>query len=169
MKNGGPPFCGKYRGVVTDNNDPLKLGRIRARVPDVTGDQETGWATPCVPFAGDKMGFYGLPKKGAGVWIEFEHGDPDYPLFAGCWWGASSELPAEAADEPTRRVAIKTSAGHCIVFDDSDGKGGISITASGGQKLVIDSNGIELSDGQGGVIKVSGGKVTVNNGALEVT
>ncbi len=80
-------FYGKYRGIVTDIEDPLKIGRIKARVPDVLGDEPSGWALPCVPFAGDGMGFYALPDTDARVWIEFEQGDPDYPVWTGCWWG----------------------------------------------------------------------------------
>ena len=86
-------FYGKYRGVVTDNKDPMQTGRIRARVPDVTGDDETGWAMPCFPAAGQGMGIFALPKNGAGVWIEFEHGNPDYPIWSGAWFGNLSELP----------------------------------------------------------------------------
>lgn len=163
------PFLGKYRGVVTDTDDPLKLGRIRARVPDVTGDQETGWALPCVPLAGDGMGFFGLPKKSAGVWIEFEHGNPDYPIWCGSFWGSSSEVPPEASQDPQKRVVLKTAGGHSIVFDDSSGNGGITLAASGGQKVVIGANGIEISDGNGGTIKINGGRMSVNDGALEVS
>ena len=57
------PFWGKYRGVVTDTADPLLTGRIRARVPDVMGDQESGWAMPCVPFSGNGMGFFALTAE----------------------------------------------------------------------------------------------------------
>lgn len=161
------PFYGKYRGVVTDTNDPLKIGRVRARVPDVTGNQESGWALPCAPFGGGGAGLFALPKQGAGVWIEFEHGDPDYPIWAGCWFGSSDEVPSIVAAQPDKRVAIKTPAGHSLVFDDSDG-GGITLEASGGQKIVIGANGIEINDGKGGTIKIDSSKVSVNNDALEV-
>ena len=90
-------FFGKYRGVVTDNKDPLMIGRVRARVPDVMGDGESGWAMPCAPFGGAAAGLLRLPTVGAGVWIEFEHGDPDYPIWAGCWWGAADRDAADAA------------------------------------------------------------------------
>lgn len=161
-------FFGKYRGVVTDNKDPKKLGRIRAKVPDVTGDRETGWALPCAPFGGDKTGMFALPKVGAVVWMEFEHGDPEYPICTGTFWGSSSELPPEVTQQPDKRVEIRTAAGHRIVFDDSDGGGGITLEAKGGQKVVIGENGIEITDGKGGTIKIDSGKVTVNDGALEV-
>ena len=86
-------FFGKYRGVVSDINDPRMIGRVRARVPDVMGDRESGWAMPCFPFGGSGMGFFALPKKDPGVWIEFEHGDPDYPIWAGCWYGSVADVP----------------------------------------------------------------------------
>jgi len=70
-------FYGKYRGKVTNNQDPSKTGRIRARVPDVLGDQESGWALPARPFGAAAWVFFALPQVDMGVWIEFEHGDPD--------------------------------------------------------------------------------------------
>ena len=93
MNGNGNTFYGKYRGVVTDNQDPRRIGCIRARVPDVYGDLESGWALPAAPFGGNGMGFFAVPAEGAGVWIEFECGDPDYPIWSGCWWGAASEMP----------------------------------------------------------------------------
>jgi uncharacterized protein involved in type VI secretion and phage assembly len=161
-------FFGKYRGTVTDIQDPLMLGRIRARVPDVLGDQESGWAMPCFPFAGDGMGFFALPKSGAGVWIEFEHGDPDYPIYTGSWWGSAAEVPPVLLAPPYKKVLIKTEGGHSIVLDDTPGVGGITLETSGGQKVVINPMGIEIDNGQGGSIKLSGPQVSVNSGALEV-
>ncbi len=72
-------FFGKYPGVVTDNQDPEKRGRIKAKVPDIFGDVESGWALPCAPFDG----FCSLPKVSAGVWIEFVGGDAEYPICSG--------------------------------------------------------------------------------------
>jgi len=71
-------YYGKYRGIVTDNEDPRGLGRIRARVPEVLGDVETGWALPCAPYAGDGSGQFTVPSPGAGVWIEFEAGNVEF-------------------------------------------------------------------------------------------
>ncbi len=79
-------FYGLYRGVVTDNDDAAKLGRIKARIPAVLGDVESGWCMPCVPYAGDHVGIAFLPEVGSGVWIEFEGGDVSYPVWVGCYW-----------------------------------------------------------------------------------
>ena len=162
-------YFGKYRGTVTDIQDPMMKGRIRARVSDVMGDKESGWALPCFPFAGSGMGFFGLPKVGAGVWIEFEHGDPDYPIWVGGWFGSMSDLPSDLLTPPYKKTMIKTEGGNLIILDDSPGVGGITLQTAGGQKIVVSSTGIEINDGQGGVIKLSGPQVSINNGALEVT
>lgn len=161
-------FYGKYRGTVTDIQDPLMMGRVRAKVPDVLGDQESGWAMPCVPFGGSGMGFFALPKVGAGAWIEFEHGDPDYPIWTGCWFGSVAELPPALLAPPYKKVLLKTEGGHSIVLDDTPGIGGITLETSGGQKIVLNAMGIEITSGQGGTIKITGPQVSVNDGALEV-
>lgn len=86
-------FYGKYRGAVTNNFDPRELGRIRAHVPDVFGTSESGWALPCVlPGATKKIGG-ALPKIGAAVWIEFEQGNPDFPIWSGCFFGRGTVTP----------------------------------------------------------------------------
>jgi uncharacterized protein involved in type VI secretion and phage assembly len=161
-------FLGKYRGTVSDIQDPLMLGRIRALVPDVMGDLASGWALPCAPFGGSGMGFFALPQVGAGVWIEFEHGDPDYPIWSGCWFGSTAEMPPELLAPPYKKVVLKTEGGHSIILDDTPGVGGITLQTSGGQKIVINDMGIEIDDGQGGSIKMTGPQVSVNQGAFEV-
>lgn len=161
-------FFGKYRGTVTDIQDPLMIGRIRARVPDVMGELESGWAMPCAPFGGSGMGFFGLPKVGAGVWIEFEHGDPDYPIWAGCWFGSAAEMPPDLLAPPYKKVMLKTEGGHSIILDDTPGIGGITLQTSGGQKIVMNATGIEIDNGMGGKIKMTGPQVSVNDGALDV-
>lgn len=161
-------FFGKYRGVVTNIEDPNKIGRIRATVPDVLGHDESGWAMPCAPFAGQGMGFFALPKVGTGVWIEFEHGDPEYPIWSGCWWGSASEMPSDLSDSPYKKVLIKTAGGHSILLDDTEGNGGITIQTSNGQKIVMNADGIEINNGIAATVKLSGPKVSINDDALEV-
>ncbi len=166
----GAGFFGKYRGVVTDNLDPLMTGRVRARVPDVMGERESGWALPCAPFGGDKVGFFAVPKVGAGVWIEFEHGDPDYPIWVGCWWGSAAEMPPTllAPPPPSKKVMLRTEAGHSILIDDTPGVGGITLETASGQKLALTATGVEIDDGMGAKITLQGPQVSLNNGALEV-
>jgi Type VI secretion system/phage-baseplate injector OB domain len=93
-------YFGKYRGVVTDNRDPEQMGRIRAKVPDVSGDADTSWATPCVPLPlTDDVGS-ALPAVGANVWIEFEQGEPDYPIWSGCYFTSRAETPRSLQNAP---------------------------------------------------------------------
>jgi uncharacterized protein involved in type VI secretion and phage assembly len=158
-------FLGKYRGVVTDNQDPLMLGRIRAKVQDVLGDNDSGWALPCVPYAGPSVGLFLIPPVKASVWIEFEHGNPDYPIWSGCFW-AQGEVPVSPA-VPEKKV-LKTDIG-TITLDDTQGAGGITIETNAGMKITISTSGIEIDNGQGGTVKLSGPKVSINDTALEVT
>jgi uncharacterized protein involved in type VI secretion and phage assembly len=166
MSNG--KFYGKYRGVVTDNKDPLLIGRIKATVPDVLGDDESGWALPCAPFGGSQTGFFSIPTVDAGVWIEFEHGDPDYPIWAGCWWGSADEMPPVLLAPPYQKVMIVTAGGNSITLDDTPGIGGITLQTATGQKIVLSALGIQIDDGEGGTVDFLGPQVSVNNGALMV-
>jgi len=161
-------FFGKYRGVVSDNKDPLMTGRVRARVPDVMGQDESGWALPAAPFGGKQTGFFALPSVGAGVWIEFEHGDADYPIWSGAWWGSAAEIPPLLLAPPYQKVMVRTEGGNTITLDDTPGIGGITLETSGGQKITMTPLGIEISNGMGASIKLTGPQVSVNNGALDV-
>jgi uncharacterized protein involved in type VI secretion and phage assembly len=162
-------YYGKYRGKVTDIKDPLMIGRIQAKVPDVLGDQDSGWAMPCSPFGGSGMGFFALPAVDAGVWIEFEHGDPDYPIWSGCWFGSVKEVPPILIVPPYKKLMIKTEGGNSILLDDTPGIGGITLETSGGQKIKILGTGIEIDNGMGGTIKLTGPQISMNNGALDVS
>lgn len=153
-------FYGKYRGSVTEVEEGGR-GRIKAKVPAVLGDTATGWCDPCVPYAGDQVGFAFLPEVGSGVWIEFEGGDVSYPIWTGCYW-REGELPSDAA--PKKKL-IQTKAGHQILLDD-DGET-VTIKDSNDNTITLDSSGIVLKRGSGKV-EVAESKVTVNDGALEV-
>lgn len=173
MNKQGPPFYGKYRGVVTDNLDPWKIGRLRAKVEDVYGDRESGWALPSVPYAGKGVGLFLIPPVQSLVWIEFENGDPDYPIWSGCFWAddkvAAGVVPAKPAD-PDIKV-LKTDIGK-IEINDAKGKESITIEAKIGKQtmlLVMDSKGIEIDNGRGATVKLSSKTVSINKDGLEVT
>ena len=155
-------FYGKFRGIVIDNQDPKNLGRLKARVPSVLRDVESGWALPSVPYAGDGVGLFAVPPVGSGVWIEFEVGDVSLPIWSGCWW-AEGQIPDDAKPEI---VVLKTPAGHRITLDD-DGEM-VQIEDKSGAKIVMDSSGIEISKGSQKIILTSS-SVKVNDGALEIT
>jgi uncharacterized protein involved in type VI secretion and phage assembly len=167
----GTGYFGKFRGVVTDNQDPLMLGRLRARVADQSGSREIGWATPCAPFGGNKSGFFAVPPKDAGVWIEFENGDPDLPIWSGCWWGSATEMPPTllTPPPPSHKVMLRTPAGHTVLLDDTPGTGGITLETATGQKIAMTAKGIEISSGTGATVVLKGPQVSINNGALDVT
>lgn len=156
-------FYGKFRGVVTDNRDPLMLGRIRATVPAVFGDEESGWALPCSPYAGKGVGFFFVPPVGANVWMEFEEGNTDYPIWTGCFWGVGEapKMPA-VPDVKVIRTDFVT-----ITIKDPPGLGGLTIETTNGLKIVMDLSGIELSNGAS-TVKLTPISVSINNGALEV-
>lgn len=115
----GKKFYGKYRAIVTNNMDDNKqtgrMGRIKVKCPKVYGEDESDWCTPCMPYAGKDVGILFMPKIGDTVWVEFEEGDPNLPIWVGNWWGVG-EIPAEintAYDkkEVGQHHVIKTSLG----------------------------------------------------------
>jgi type VI secretion system (T6SS) baseplate-like injector VgrG len=151
-------FLGKYRGRVVDNDDPRRLARVRAEVPDVLGREWSTWALPCLPFAGEGFGHVNLPAVGAGVWIEFEQGDASHPIWSGAWFGRPDELPPDARAANTQPVVIQTRAGDKVVLFD---RGGI-LLQSGGASIRIDGGSIRLEDGNGGRVSITNGQVDVN-------
>ena len=156
-------YYGKYRGLVTNVTDPLNMGRIQANVPAL-GAVVLGWALPNVPYAGAGAGFFMLPPVGAQVWIEFEGGDPAFPIWSGGFWGAG-QLPSPSS--PTQRI-IKTSAGHTILLDDTTGEAHVQIAASSGATLTLDQNGITLGMGPTKMLIAATG-VFINGRALRST
>jgi uncharacterized protein involved in type VI secretion and phage assembly len=163
---------GKYRGTVTENVDPMQLGRIQAMVPDVSGLLPSSWAMPCVPVAGKLSGVYVVPQIGAGVWIEFEQGDPDYPIWTGGFWGIAAEVPSLAllGDPASPSIVLQTVLQNTLAISDVPGPtGGIMLKSTSGAMIVVNDIGITISNGQGATIVLAGPTVTINDGALVVT
>lgn len=165
------PLFGKYRGTVINNIDPLQIGRIQAMVPDLAGVVPGTWAMPCLPMAGINAGVFTVPMIGSGVWIEFERGDPDYPIWVGGYWGNAAEVPALAHAVPpgVPAVTIQTPLKNGIVVSDVPGPtGGILIQTTTGAMISVSDVGIIISNGKGAIINMTGPTVDVNVGALTV-
>lgn len=143
--DGPPRFYGKYRGTVTANVDEMNLGRLQVSVPDFPAMKEA-WALPSTPYAGEQVGFYTMPPIGANVWVEFEAGDLDSPIWSGCFW-TSGQVPGDPVS-PDIKV-FKTRYVN-MVLDDRDDVGGFKVevqkAAVGIAPLVIrfDKTGITI-------------------------
>jgi uncharacterized protein involved in type VI secretion and phage assembly len=171
MRTDGPKFFGIYRGTVFDNVDPKGMGRIMPIVPDVGGDTPMTWAMPAVPIAGDQMGAFFVPQIGSGVWLQFEAGDPDRPVWSGGWWGSAAEVPALAlAGLPgDPNIVLQTLEQNAVVVSDLPGPtGGIMLRSTSGATIVVNDTGIYIQNGQGASIVLTGPTVTINEGALVV-
>ena len=173
--SGAQKFYGKYRGTVINNIDPEQRGRIQAIVPAVSNVIPTSWAMPCVPLAGKQEGTYVVPQIGAGVWIEFEGGDPDKPVWVGGFWGSAAEVPALALAPPPippgQNILIQSTAQNMFLISDSaptPATGGIILKSTTGAMIVVNDSGIYLSNGKGAMITMIGPSITINNGALVV-
>jgi hypothetical protein len=169
-------FYGKYRGTVINNVDPLLRGRLLLEVPDVTGLVPTSWAEPCVPLAGPTgppMGVYMVPPIGAGVWVEFERGDPSMPIWVGCRWGLPSDVPTLAlAGLPTSpNICMQTLGQNMLMLSDmppTPATGGIILKSLTGAMLVVNDAGIFIQNGKGASITLMGPAVDINLGALTI-
>lgn len=172
----GSSYFGKYRGVVTDVDDPSNQCRIRATVPAVLGEQACGWALPAAPFAGDGHGMVMLPKVGSGVWIEFEAGRLDNPIWSGAWWAGGQRPDPQGA---AVRVIV-SEKGHKVILDDEANEVQIVhgdaiipkvikitdreiVLTCGACNITITNENISLNDGQ---IKIGLAGVSLVNGAM---
>ncbi|MFN4100749.1 MAG: phage baseplate assembly protein V [Pararhodobacter sp.] len=184
-------FFGKYRGTVEGNADVTGRGRLDVKVPAVLGDQVVT-AMPCVPYAGNGVGLHLLPEKGTGVWVEFEAGDPSYPVWTGFFW-ADGELPEGAdatmkllktgrntlrMDDSAGEITVETDQGAVTTMNSAithDAGATVTIDAAsvtaegGGSSVTVDSGGVALASSGTGKIDVTTGGTSVNAGALEVS
>lgn len=164
-------YIGKYRGTVVNNIDPMQQGRIQVIVPDVSGVALSSWAMPCLPSIGLQSGIFTVPPLGAGVWVEFEHGDPDYPIWTGCFPGSTADIPVLALTSPPPLSAITLQTQllqNGIIISDSPAIG-ITLRTGSGAMITINETGIMISNGRGAVITLNGPVVNINGGALTIT
>jgi hypothetical protein len=168
-------FYGKFRGLVKDNQDPTSRGRLKVEVKSVCGDDAV-WAMPCVPYAGDGVGFVALPEPETGVWVEFEGGDPSYPIWVGFFWGddeAPEKADAKVKIWKTERATVRLDDDEdtILVETSSDARielGQDVVTEASDAKHTVGSSGV-VSEQGGGKVEVTPGSVTVNSGSMVVS
>jgi uncharacterized protein involved in type VI secretion and phage assembly len=156
-------FFGKYRGTVTDNKDTLLVGRVKVKVPYAMGDVED-WALPCFPYAAIQAGVVVIPPVGANVWVEFEGGDIDHPIWVGGFYPLPAMTPALALAAPpgTEEVVIQVGTNNTVSIKDLAGPLGGILLKSGTATLMVNDQGIFLSDGSGGILTMTKGIISLN-------
>lgn len=159
------PVFGRYRGVVVNNQDPLGTARVQLKVPAVLGETISGWALPSLPLAGMQTAIYALPQVGDSVWVEFEAGDPNRPIYVGGFWNNSSQLPPEVLAAPNS--VVLDSSGHCRLILCDTSNSGITLETPGGTRIAISDGSIVLSTGQGAILELSGDSVLLNGEKLK--
>ena len=157
----GSSYFGKYRGIVTNVDDPNNQCRIRATVPAVLGEHDCGWALPAAPFAGDGHGMVMLPKVGSGVWIEFEAGHLDHPIWSGAWWASGQRPDPQGAGV---RVIV-SEKGHKVILDDEADE--VKLVHGSGPEITMTATEIVLTCGAC-EIKISNENISMNNGMVKV-
>jgi len=185
--NSSKRYYGIYRGTVVNNIDPLQIGRIAVIVPDVGGITPSTWAMPCVPLAGKQEGTFMVPQIGAGVWVQFEAGDPDRPVWSGCWWGNTTEVPTAAFAPPPvppgQTIIFQTTLQHLLMVSDAlptlaeapvpapapPSTGGIVLRSPTGAMIVVNDAGIFINNGKGATVELVMNTVMINKVALVVT
>jgi uncharacterized protein involved in type VI secretion and phage assembly len=165
-------YYGIYRGTVVNNIDPMLTGRILAIVPAVSVLIPTTWCDPCFPFTGKQMGAFMMPQIGGSVWIMFQGGDPDYPVWMGGLYASAAEVPALAnAGVPADpNIVFQTMLQNSLVISDLPGPtGGIMLKSTTGATIIVNDTGIYIQNGKGASIIMTGPTVTINSGALVIT
>jgi len=166
-------YYGKYRATVVQNFDPELRGRIICEVPDVLGLVPSSWCEACAPLAGiTPMGVYMVPCIGAGVWVEFEQGDPNKPIWSGCRFATGNVPPLALLGPPVSpNIVLQTALQNMIMISDlppSPATGGIILKSTLGAMIVVNDSGIYLSNGKTATIAMVGGQIDFNIGALTI-
>lgn len=164
-------FYGVTVGVVTNNQDPDKLGRVKVRFPWLSGEEESSWARVASPMAGKERGLFLLPEVDDEVLVAFEHGRPEFPYVLGSLWNGKDKPPEDNGDGKNNIRSITSRNGHIIRLDDTDGSEKIEILdKSGKNTIVIDTaaNTITLTADADIKIESNGGKLQLSGSGIEI-
>nr|WP_320192952.1 phage baseplate assembly protein V [uncultured Desulfobacter sp.] len=173
MNNDKETYYGKYRGTVVNNEDPKRQGRIQVLVPDVSGIALSNWAMPCVPIGGLQSGISTIPPIGSGVWVEFEQGDPDYPIWVGGFWGSAADPPvmAQAAAPAVPNIVLQSIGQNSVTLFGDPARGVMlscgPVPPPAGPGIILTQGAVTISNGIAS-IELIGKGVVINKGALAV-
>ena len=148
-----------------NNIDPMQLGRIQVSVPSILGDGMLSWAMPCVPYAGMQVGFFAMPPINANIWVEFEGGNIDYPIWSGCFWG-TGEFPLGVAPAANPMIKFFKTLSNTLTFSDIPGAGGTTLdvnppAVSAPLNMTFNSAGIQI-DCNPANVKLTPASVEIN-------
>ncbi len=164
-------FYGVVVGVVTNNQDPENMHRVKVRFPWLGDDVESNWARVTAPMAGGDRGAYFLPEVDDEVLVAFEHGRVDHPFVLGSLWNGQDAAPESNTDGQNNHRTIRSRSGHVLRFNDQSGSETIEvIDKSGNNKIVIDSanNTITIEANSDITIRSSTGKLTLQANGIEM-
>lgn len=157
----GGRIAGVTSGIVSKNEDPDGLGRVRLTLPWRDETFETGWVRVATPMAGNAMGMFFLPEVGDEVLVGFDRNDIRFPYVLGSLWSRAAKPPHINADGKNAIRVIHTRRGHTLLFDDGD-KGKIEIKLADGKSVVLDADGITIDDSANTIkLDSKGGSVSI--------
>ncbi|MDD7942415.1 phage baseplate assembly protein V [Actinomycetospora lutea] len=166
-----PRYYGKYRATVLNNTDPMLQGRIMVQLADRYGMFPSTWALPALPFAArGTAAMVALPQVGSMVWVEFEAGEPDHPIWTGGFWPDEGGFPVAAlagATPATPNIHLQTTTGVTVTLSDLPATQ-VQVRTPTGASIIIGTAGVTILNGQGASIAMVGSSVVINNGALVV-
>jgi uncharacterized protein involved in type VI secretion and phage assembly len=157
--SGDRRFYGVVIGVVTNNQDPKDMGRVKVKFPWLSESGESNWARVASPMAGKERGLYCLPEVDDEVLVMFEHGSVERPYVVGALWNGKDAPPEKNSDKKNNKRLLKSRSGHVITLDDTEGAEKISIAdKSGNNTLVFDTkaNTVTLTSGKDLAIQAKG-------------
>jgi uncharacterized protein involved in type VI secretion and phage assembly len=158
-------------GIVTNNQDPEELNRVKVKFPWLSDEDESHWARVATLMAGKDRGLYFLPEVDDEVLVMFEHGDIRFPYVIGAVWGGKDNPPAKNSDGKNNVRMLKSRSGHIISLNDEEGKETIEIVdKSGKNKILIDTanKAIAITSDQDISLKASNGTIKLEAQKIEL-
>lgn len=172
-------------GVVSNNEDPEGLARVKVTLPWLGSETETDWVKVATFMAGGGRGGFFLPEVGDEVLVSFEHGDIDYPYVLGALWNTEDPPPETNADGKNNVRKIRSRSGHEFVFvdDDEGGQEKVEVLTNAGHKVVLDdkrgqekikiedktgSNSITIDSVQNSITIESAASLKINAQTIEI-